>query len=204
MNSINNILVIGKSSDIVKTFYYVFKNNQVTNISFRKAWTDPKQIKNFDIIILSGFHYNICKCSKEEFFDYIKKYMNFIYQMKKKCNNFYLVSTDLSINKSVSRVVYFYYILNKKINLKKDIRIISFHTIIGHEKKKISKIKVFLMKLLKIKTFNYKDMTKKISQIERYKNKYTKFYSINYPRSRLIDRIARLLIDLYLLKFFKD
>ena len=72
------------------------------------------------------------------------------------------------------------------------------------KKKKISKIKVFLMKLLKIKTFNYKDMTKKISQIERYENRYTKFYLINYPRPRVIDRIARLLIDLYLLKFFKD
>lgn len=204
MNSINNILVIGKGRDIVKTFYYVFKNNQVTNISFRAAWNDPKRIRNFDVIILSGFHHNICKLSIKEFFNYITEYMNFIYQMKKKCNNFYLVSTDLSINKSVSRVVYFYYILNKKINLKKDIRIISFHTIIGHEKKKISKIKVFLMKLLKIKTFNYKDMTKKISQIERYENRYTKFYLINYPRPRVIDRIARLLIDLYLLKFFKD
>ena len=47
MNSINNILIIGKGSDIVKTFYYVFKNNQVTNISFRKAWDNPKIIKNF-------------------------------------------------------------------------------------------------------------------------------------------------------------
>ena len=204
MNSINNILVIGKGPDIVKTFYYVFKNNQVTNISFRKAWTDPKQIKNFDIIILSGFHYNICKCSKEEFFDYIKKYMNFIYQMKKKCNNFYLISTDLSIKKSVSRVVYFYYTLNKKINLKKDINIISFHTIIGHEIKKLSKIKISLLKLLKIKTFYYKDMTKKFSKIEKHKNRFIKFYLINYSRPRVIDRIARLFIDLYLLKFFKN
>ena len=46
MSSIKKILIIGKGSDIVKTFYYVFKNNQVSNISFREAWNNPKQIKN--------------------------------------------------------------------------------------------------------------------------------------------------------------
>ena len=55
MNSINNILVIGKGRDIVKTFYYVFKNNQVTNISFREAWNDPKRIKNFDTMTFREF-----------------------------------------------------------------------------------------------------------------------------------------------------
>ena len=204
MNSINNVLIIGKGTDIVKTFYYVFKNNQVTNISFRKAWDNPKIIKNFDVIILSGFHHNICKLSKNDFLKYIKKYINFIYQIKKKCNDFYLVSTDLTVKKSVSRVVYFYYILNKNINLKKNIKVISFHTIIGHEKKQLNKIKIFLFKILNIKTLYYKDMTKKISKIEKYKNKFIKFYLINYPRPRSIDRIIRLFIDLYLLKFFKS
>jgi hypothetical protein len=204
MNSINNVLIIGKGTDIVKTFYYVFKNNQVTNISFRKAWDNPKIIKNFDVIILSGFHHNICKLSKNDFLKYIKNYINFIYQIKKKCNDFYLVSTDLTVKKSVSRVVYFYYILNKNINLKKNIKVISFHTIIGHEKKQLNKIKIFLFKILNIKTLYYKDMTKKISKIEKYKNKFIKFYLINYPRPRSIDRIIRLFIDLYLLKFFKS
>ena len=204
MNSINNILIIGKGSDIVKTFYYVFKNNQVTNISFREAWNDPKRIKNFDTIILSGFHHYICRLSKKEFFNYIKRYINFIYQIKKNCNNFYLISTDLSIKKSVSRVVFFYYNLNKKINLKKNIKIISFHTIIGHETKILSKIKISLLKLLKIKTLYYKDMTKKISKIEKYRNYFIKFYLIKYPRTRAIDKMARLFIDLYLLKFFKS
>lgn len=204
MNSINNVLIIGKGTDIVKTFYYVFKNNQVTNISFRKAWDNPKIIKNFDVIILSGFHHNICKLSKNDFLKYIKNYINFIYQIKKKCNDFYLVSTDLTVKKSVSRVVYFYYILNKNINLKKNIKVISFHTIIGHEKKQLNKIKIFLFKILNIKTLYYKDMTKKISKFEKYKNKFIKFYLINYPRPRSIDRIIRLFIDLYLLKFFKS
>ena len=36
MKSVKKILIIGKGSDIVKTFYYVFKNNQVSNISLEK------------------------------------------------------------------------------------------------------------------------------------------------------------------------
>ena len=53
MNFVKKILIIGKGSDIVKTFYYVYKNNQVSNISFREAWKNPKLIKKFDIILLS-------------------------------------------------------------------------------------------------------------------------------------------------------
>ena len=45
MNFVKKILIIGKGSDIVKTFYYVFKNNQVSNISFRKAWKNPNKLK---------------------------------------------------------------------------------------------------------------------------------------------------------------
>ena len=55
------ILIIGNSSDILKTFNYLFKRNQVTNLSFRKAWENPFKVKYFDIIILSGFHFDICK-----------------------------------------------------------------------------------------------------------------------------------------------
>ena len=135
MNFVKKILIIGKGSDIVKTFYYVYKNNQVSNISFREAWKNPKLIKKFDIILLSGFHHDICKLSEKKFFSYVNKYFNFINLLKKKSNEVYLISTDLSVKKSISRVVFFYYLLNKKISLKKNIRIISFHTIVGTKKK---------------------------------------------------------------------
>ncbi len=204
MSFFNKILIIGKGTDIVKTFYYVFKNNQVTNISFREAWKNPKKIGNFDIIILSGFHYEICQLSKENFIKYIKKYLKFIYDIKNKSKIFYLISTDLSITSSVSRVAYFYYILNKKINLKKDINIISFHTLVGHEKNLVGKLKIHVFKILGIKFFYYKEMKKKIRKIYKYDNKLIKFYFINYPRSRMIDRILRLFIDLYFLKIFKN
>ena len=72
MNFVKKILIIGKGSDIVKTFYYVYKNNQVSNISFREAWKNPNQIKKFDIILLSGFHHDICRLSEAKFLSYVK------------------------------------------------------------------------------------------------------------------------------------
>ena len=126
MSSIKKILIIGKGSDIVKTFYYVFKNNQVSNISFREAWNNPKQIKKFDIILISGFHHDICKFSEVKFFEYVDNYIKFIYYLREKTEIIYLVSTDLSIKKSISRVAYFYYLLNKKIFLKKILKLFLF------------------------------------------------------------------------------
>ena len=203
MNSIKKILIIGKGSDIVKTFYYVFKNNQVSNISFREAWKNPKQIKKFDIILLSGFHHDICKLSEKKFFSYVNKYFNFINLLKKKSNEVYLISTDLSVKKSISRVVFFYYLLNKKISLKKNIRIISFHTIVGTKKKISEKIKMKILKTLKIKSLYYKDMKKIVSKKQRYNNNFIKFYLTKFPRPRYLDRLLRLIIDLYIFKILK-
>ena len=133
MKSVKKILIIGKGSDIVKTFYYVFKNNQVSNISFRKSWKNPRQIKKFDIILLSGFHHDICKLSEKKFFSYVNKYFNFINLLKKKSNEVYLISTDLSVKKSISRVVFLLFTKQKNFS-KKNIRIISFHTIVELKK----------------------------------------------------------------------
>ncbi len=204
MSFIKKILIIGNGTDIVKTFNYVFKNNQIINISFRKAWKNPKKIKEFDIILISGFHHYICKLSEVKFFEYVNKYLQFIYYLKSKGKTIYLISTDLSIKRSVSRVAFFYYLLNKKISLKKNINIISFHTLFGHKKNISEKIKIKLLKLLKIKVLHYKEMVRVISKKNIYKNNYIKFYFIKYPRPRFIDRLLRLLIDLYLFKFSKD
>ena len=203
MNSIKKILIIGKGSDIVKTFYYVFKNNQVSNISFREAWKNPKQIKKFDIILISGFHHYICQLSETKLLDYVNKYFNFINFLKKKCNKIYLISTDLSVKKSVSRVVFFYYLFNKKIIQKKNITIISFHTIIGIKKNLIQKIKLKILKILNIKNLYYKDMRKVISKKQIYKNYFIKFYFIKFPRKRSVDRLLRLIVDLYFFKLLK-
>ena len=90
------ILIIGNGKDILKTFNYLFKRNQVTNLSFRKVWENYLKVKYYDIIILSGFHFDICKIKNEDLLDYIKKYYQFILKIQKKCNFFYLISTNNS------------------------------------------------------------------------------------------------------------
>lgn len=197
-----NILIIGTGSDIVKTFYYVFKNNQVSNISFREIWADPERVDNFDTIILSGFHYEICKFSKTKLINYVKEYENFISEIKKKCKNFYLVSTDLSINKSISKVVFFYYNLINNINYDKEIKILSFHTLVGHNKGIKNKIKIYTLRILNIQTMHFKKMVEKMSDQKNNKINFVKFYFIDIPRSRSIDRVLRLVVDLFIFKLF--
>ena len=198
------ILIIGNGEAIIKTFYYLFRNNQVTNLSFREAWKNHLRVKFYDIIILSGFHFDICKMKNEDLLRYIEKYYQFILKIKKKCNFFYLISTNINIKKSVSRVVYFYHFLNKKIFINDKNKIITFDTIVGFENTFFAYLKLKILKLLNIKVFFYKNMSRKLSnKITINYNKKIKFYFINIPRIRLIDRVLRLIFDLFLFKIYK-
>ena len=198
------ILIIGNGEAIIKTFYYLFRNNQVTNLSFREAWKNHLRVKFYDIIILSGFHFDICKMKNEDLLRYIEKYYQFILKIKKKCTFFYLISTNINIKKSVSRVVYFYHFLNKKIFINDKNKIITFDTIVGFENTFFAYLKLKILKLLNIKVFFYKNMSRKLSnKITINYNKKIKFYFINIPRIRLIDRVLRLIFDLFLFKIYK-
>ena len=198
------ILIIGNGEAIIKTFYYLFRNNQVTNLSFREAWKNHLRVKFYDIIILSGFHFDICKMKNEDLLRYIEKYYQFILKIKKKCIFFYLISTNINIKKSVSRVVYFYHFLNKKIFINDKNKIITFDTIVGFENTFFAYLKLKILKLLNIKVFFYKNMSRKLSNkiTINYKKKI-KFYFINIPRIRLVDRVLRLIFDLFLFKIYK-
>lgn len=198
------ILIIGNGEAIIKTFYYLFRNNQVTNLSFREAWKNHLRVKFYDIIILSGFHFDICKMKNEDLLRYIEKYYQFILKIKKKCTFFYLISTNINIKKSVSRVVYFYHFLNKKIFINDKNKIITFDTIVGFENTFFAYLKLKILKLLNIKVFFYKNMSRKLSNkiTINYKKKI-KFYFINIPRIRLVDRVLRLIFDLFLFKIYK-
>ena len=198
------ILIIGNGEAIIKTFYYLFRNNQVTNLSFREAWKNHLRVKFYDIIILSGFHFDICKMKNEDLLRYIEKYYQFILKIKKKCTFFYLISTNINIKKSVSRVVYFYNFLNKKIFINDKNKIITFDTIVGFENTFFAYLKLKILKLLNIKVFFYKNMSRKLSnKITINYNKKIKFYFINIPRIRLVDRVLRLIFDLFLFKIYK-
>ena len=63
-------------------------------------------------------------------------------------------------------------------------------------------MKVMIFNLLGIKTFHFKNMYKKFKIQKKNKTSIIKFILINVPRSRFLDRILRLLIDLFLFKWF--
>ena len=93
----NNILLIGKSTIIKKTFYNFYKNKKIKNLSFRKSWDNLKLIGNFEYIIVSGFHFDICKMTKHELDKYILKYSHYICRINDKCNKVYLIC-NVTIN----------------------------------------------------------------------------------------------------------
>ena len=104
----NNTLLIGKSFIIKKAIFHLFKNKKIRNLSFRKSWNNLSLIRNFEHIVVSGFHFDICKMKKYELDKYIIKYSNYIHRISRKCKKVYLICTDLNFSHSFSRVVYFY------------------------------------------------------------------------------------------------
>ena len=115
----------------------------------------------------------------------------------------YLVSTDLSVKRSISKVVFFYYTLLVNLDEKEKIRILSFHTINGHEEKIIKKLKNLILHILNIKTMNFKMMASKIEESNKIELNTIKFYFLNISRTRGMDRYIRLIFDLFLFKLFR-
>ena len=112
-----NILIIGSSNAIKKLFQDKFLGNNIEYISFRESWVSEKN-NTYDIIVVSGFHFSITSSSLNSLNEYVSRYVDYLNNLSKRCEKLYLVSTDLKIEFSISRVVYFYYILLKKYYLK--------------------------------------------------------------------------------------
>ena len=196
----NKTLLIGKSLIIKKAIFYLFKNKKIKNLSFRKSWDNLKLIGNFEYIIVSGFHFDICKMTKHELDKYILKYSNYISRINKKCKKVYLVCTDLNLGHSYSRVVYFYYNLLKKLKKNKKIKVLDFEYLYGGEEKNHDKLKIFILKCLNYKITHYKNLNKSLTGNQFLKTKPIKFYLIKLPRPRFFDRLIRLFIDSLLIK----
>ena len=192
----NNTLLIGKSLIIKKAIFHLFKNKKINNLSFRKSWNNSSLIKKFEHIVVSGFHFDICKMTKQELDNYILEYSNYIYRVKSKCKKVYLISTDLDLSYSFSRVVYFYYNLLKKIKKSKRIEVLSFKYIYGNEKKYHEKLKIFILKFLGYEIIHFNNLNKN----KFPKKKPIKFYLIKLPRPRFFDRLIRLFVDSMLIK----
>ena len=184
-----NILIIGSSNAIKKLFQDKFKGNNINYISFRESWASEKN-NRYDIIVVSGFHFSITSLALNSLNEYVSKYIDYLNNLSERCEKLYLVSTDLKIEFSISRVVYFYYILLKKILFKnKKIKILSFYSMLNE---KNDRIKIFIFKFLKKKfTLNFFKNLKLdelcINEIEEIN-----FNFIKLPRSRGMDRILRI------------
>ena len=192
----NKTLLIGKSLIIKKAIFYLFKNKKIKNLSFRKSWNNLDLIGNFENIIISGFHFNICNMSKHELDKYILKYFNYICKISGKSKRVYLISTNLDLSHSFSRVVYFYYNLLKKIRKNRRIEVLTFKYIYGNEKKYHEKLKIFILKFLGYEIIHFNNLNKN----KFPKKKPIKFYLIKLPRPRFFDRLIRLFVDSMLIK----
>jgi len=185
------VLIIGSSKNIVNLSYLLFnKNTKLYFLNFRSVWKSNK-IEKFDIIVVSGFHYKICYINLSKLKKYIKDYYIFLLYLKKNCRKLILITTFLDLKYSFCRVVYFYFILLKKNKLlkKRDIDIYNF--------KKIMPIKFFKNSFFKkiLLLFNFENTVKISSNFSKYKVRklnLIRFYFINLPRSRFIDRMLRL------------
>lgn len=200
----NKILIIGSGKDIVKTFEYTFQNFEKEKISFRKAWKNYKIIKKKNIILVSGFHFEICEMKYSDFLIYIKDYINFLVYLKNNCKILYLVSTDLNIKISFSRVVFFYFKILKLLRKKriKNLKVLMFDTLVGFNSNLQNKFKLVFFNIFKIKTMNFKKMKVLIKYKMDIKNFDIGFYFLKIPRKRNFDRIIRLFLDLILIKIF--
>tara|TARA_Y100000741_G_C18223081_1_gene546736 strand:+ start:51 stop:623 length:573 start_codon:yes stop_codon:yes gene_type:complete len=186
------VLIIGSSGTIKKLSILLFrKKAKLHFLSFRKAWVS-KKISKYDIIILTGFHFKVCYLKKHEIKIYINEYYNFLFNVKKKCKKLILITTFLNIRYSFCRVVYFYYTLLCDYNLLKikNIEIYNFRKIILIDLLKMKFFKkIFLL-------FNFECIENIVNNFLSYKVKKIntiKFYFINLPRTRFVDRILRIL-----------
>ena len=73
-----------------------------------------------------GFIFSITSSSLNSLNEYVSRYVDYLNNLSKRCEKLYLVSTDLKIEFSISRVVYTYYILLKILFKNKKIKILSF------------------------------------------------------------------------------
>ena len=186
------ILVIGNSKTIKNLIYLLFKGKMsIHYLSFRKAW-NSKINKKYEIIILTGFHFKICYLNMRQLKNYTKEYNNFISEIRKKCKELILITTYLNIEYSFCRVVYFYYNLIKKNKLLKykNIKIYNFKKIVPFFSLSNKYVKNFLQ------FCNFEIIDNVANNFNNYRNKklkLIKFYFMNIPRNRFIDRILRIL-----------
>ena len=138
------ILIIGSSYSIKNTFSKKYLKDDIDFVNFRFIW-ENRDIDNYDIIILSGYHHKILQYDFSQFNHYIESYFNFILHISKKTQTLFFISTYIPKRISLSRVVFMYKKLSDLLQYNKTIKIINFTN--KFYMKEVSKPKFFFLKL---------------------------------------------------------
>jgi len=193
-------LIIGSSKTIIEVFYnkYKFKNNRVELLAFRKSWHSLFKIDNdYDLIIVSGFHFNICSLSIDSLKEYINNYIYYLNILRKKSKKLILISTNINMRFSCSRVVFFYKNLIDNLNsilTKKNFAILSFDKInFKKDKEFLSIVHRAAHKFFNVPLIDSVFFINNIDQFFLKKKNNIKFYYIKIPRARLLDRLIRII-----------
>ena len=71
------VLIIGNSKTIKKLIFLIFnKNYKIYYSGFRKSWNYQK-FGEFEIIVLAGFHFDVCFMNKKQLDEYLKSIKDF-------------------------------------------------------------------------------------------------------------------------------
>jgi hypothetical protein len=184
------VLIIGSSYSIKNTFSKKYIKDDVYFANFREIWSN-REVENFDIIVISGFHQEITKNKFNDFEKYVDDYVTFINHLKNNSKKIFLISTFIPHRRSFSRVVFFYYSLVNKIINYDDIFIISFKKIINEELKKKN-----FFKILKLFNLEFTEENILINFTEKYyltNIPKPRFFLLKIRRTMIIERILRIL-----------
>ena len=192
------ILIIGSSYSIKRAFSDIYSlKYTIDYINFRDSWRNPKSIKQYELIIVSGFHFFICYLSLASLANYIDKYIKYLNNIRTKCKKTILIITFVKSKNSLSRVVFFYY--NLLLTLKNSFLIKNFNILTFRKVHFINNnnfYQIFLKKILESKFFKFNHINYFKKNIDKYKLKKLQkinFIFVKFPRTRLIDRILRLI-----------
>ena len=186
----SKILIIGSSYTIKSTFKKKYLYDELTFLDFRHLW-DKRELKQFDKIILSGFHRKILNKSNNIVNIYIDEYNNFIIYLLKHCTELYLISTFIPNKISFSRIVFFYQSLLIKIFSYKNVFILSFPKIINSSFKE--KIIYKILKFFKISLTEQDYLIKHTEKFILKDVSKPKYFFLKIPRNMFLERLLRIL-----------
>ena len=183
------ILIIGSSYSIKNTFSKKYLKDDIDFVNFRFIW-ENRDIDNYDIIILSGYHHKILQYDFSQFNHYIESYFNFILHISKKTQTLFFISTYIPKRISLSRVVFMYKKLSDMLQYNKTIKILSFKKIIDDKFRNS-----LIFKFLKLINFEFTDQNYLINFTNKFYTKEVskpKFFFLKLKRYIFFERIIRL------------